>query len=59
MSSLSEVDLARIVKQGNEEVKALGTNLSDDRSMGSCQRTCGLWRLKHTPLHPSLRLFLD
>jgi len=29
-SSLSEVDLARIVRQGNEEVTALGTNLSDD-----------------------------
>jgi len=30
ISSLSEVDLARIVRQGNEEVTALGTNLSDD-----------------------------
>jgi len=29
-SSLSEVDLARIVRQGNEEVTALGTNLSDN-----------------------------
>src|SRR6185503_17658727 len=29
-SSLSEVDLARIVRQGNEEVTALGTKLSDD-----------------------------
>ena len=30
MSALSEVELARIVKQGNEEVKAFGSNLSDD-----------------------------
>jgi mono/diheme cytochrome c family protein len=30
ISSLSEVELARIIKQGNEEVKAFGTNLSDD-----------------------------
>jgi mono/diheme cytochrome c family protein len=30
MSSLSEVELARIIKQGNEEVKAFGSNLSDD-----------------------------
>ena len=29
MSSLSEVELARIVKQGNEEVKAFGSNLTD------------------------------
>lgn len=30
MSALSEVELARISKQGNEEVKAFGSNLSDD-----------------------------
>lgn len=30
MSALSEVELARIVKQGNNEVKAFGSNLSDD-----------------------------
>ncbi len=30
ISSLSEVELARIIKQGNEEVKAFGTNLSDE-----------------------------
>jgi mono/diheme cytochrome c family protein len=30
MSSLSEVELARIVKQGNEEVKAFGSTLSDN-----------------------------
>ena len=30
MSALSEVELARIIKQGNEEVTAFGTNLSDD-----------------------------
>jgi len=30
ISSLSEVELARIVRQGNEEVTALGANLSDD-----------------------------
>jgi mono/diheme cytochrome c family protein len=30
MSSLSEVELARIVKQGNEDVTAFGSNLSDD-----------------------------
>ncbi|HKG53481.1 MAG TPA: c-type cytochrome [Anaerolineales bacterium] len=30
MSTLSEVELARIVKQGNEEVKAFGSNLGDD-----------------------------
>ena len=29
MSSLSEVELARIIKQGNEEVKAFGSTLSD------------------------------
>jgi mono/diheme cytochrome c family protein len=30
ISSLSEVELARIIKQGNEEVMAFGSNLSDD-----------------------------
>ena len=30
MSALSEVDLARIIKQGNDEVKAFGSNLTDD-----------------------------
>ena len=30
MSALSEVDLARIVKQGNESLPAFGANLSDD-----------------------------
>src|ERR1041384_1870597 len=30
MSALSEVELARIIKQGNEEVKAFGSSLSDD-----------------------------
>jgi mono/diheme cytochrome c family protein len=30
MSALSEVELARIVKQGNDQVKAFGSNLSDD-----------------------------
>ncbi|HEX9838615.1 MAG TPA: c-type cytochrome [Anaerolineales bacterium] len=30
MSALSEVELARIIKQGNEEVTAFGTNLGDD-----------------------------
>jgi mono/diheme cytochrome c family protein len=30
MSALSEVELARIIKQGNEEVKAFGSNLNDD-----------------------------
>jgi mono/diheme cytochrome c family protein len=30
MSSLSEVEVARIVKQGNEEVKAFGKNLNED-----------------------------
>ena len=30
MSGLSEVDLARIIKQGNDEVKAFGSNLTDD-----------------------------
>lgn len=30
MSSLNEVDLARIVKQGNESVPAFGANLSED-----------------------------
>jgi mono/diheme cytochrome c family protein len=30
MSALSEVELARIIKQGNEEVRAFGSNLSDD-----------------------------
>ena len=30
MSALSEVELARIIKQGNEEVNAFGSNLSDD-----------------------------
>src|SRR5215510_14171097 len=30
MSSLSEVELARIVKEGNDEVKAFGENLNDD-----------------------------
>ena len=30
MSALSEVELARIIKQGNEEVKAFGSDLSDD-----------------------------
>jgi mono/diheme cytochrome c family protein len=29
MSALSEVELARIIKQGNEEVTAFGSNLSD------------------------------
>ncbi len=30
MSALSEVELARIIKQGNDQVKAFGSNLSDD-----------------------------
>jgi mono/diheme cytochrome c family protein len=30
MSALSEVELARIIKQGNEEVQAFGSNLSND-----------------------------
>ena len=30
MSSLSEVELARIVREGNDEVKAFGENLSED-----------------------------
>src|SRR6266498_2707522 len=30
MSALSEVDLARIIKQGNQEVPAFGSTLSDD-----------------------------
>jgi mono/diheme cytochrome c family protein len=30
MSSLSEVELARIVKEGNDEIKAFGKNLDDD-----------------------------
>ena len=30
ISLLSEVELARIIRQGNEEVPALGTNLGDD-----------------------------
>jgi mono/diheme cytochrome c family protein len=30
MSALSEVELARIIKQGNEEVQAFGSNLGDD-----------------------------
>jgi len=30
MSALSEVELARIVKQGNDEVQAFGSNLNDD-----------------------------
>ncbi len=30
MSALSEVELARIVKLGNDEVKAFGSNMSDD-----------------------------
>ena len=30
ISPLSEVELARIIKQGNKEVAAFGTNLSDD-----------------------------
>ena len=30
MSSLSEVELARIIREGNEEVKAFGENLSED-----------------------------
>ena len=30
MSALSEVELARVIKQGNEQVPAFGANLSDD-----------------------------
>ena len=30
MSALSEVELARIIKQGNDQVKAFGSTLSDD-----------------------------
>jgi mono/diheme cytochrome c family protein len=30
MSALSEVELARIIKQGNDQVKAFGSKLSDD-----------------------------
>lgn len=30
MSAVSEVELARIIKQGNEKVKAFGSSLSDD-----------------------------
>jgi len=30
MSSLSEVELARIIKQGNEDITAFGSNLRDD-----------------------------
>ena len=30
MSALSEVELARIIKQGNEEIAAFGANLSED-----------------------------
>lgn len=30
MSALSEVELARIIQQGNEEIAAFGTNLSED-----------------------------
>ena len=31
MSSLSEVELARIIKEGNDEIKAFGKNLDDDQ----------------------------
>jgi len=30
MSALSEVELARMIRQGNDEVKAFGSNLTDD-----------------------------
>ena len=30
MSGLSEVELARIIKQGNDDIKAFGSNLSED-----------------------------
>ena len=30
MSALSEVELARIIKQGNDQVPAFGANLSED-----------------------------